>query len=179
MANISKAKGTMTFYANSVDELKKLTTIFMATNRWEYGIYANDNVDFSTIYDTRGKDGIFKETLSKTDLVASYALDVVICGCGCWTFANSIRSLGEGLSTEEPSEKFDYRQIEKIEFALGFDVIDYEPACEYLARDKILLYHKKNTSLTDNLIPLIDNENVYEITIENLVKLLEILQDIG
>ena len=174
MANISNAHGLMTIYANSIEEINKLTSILKATGRWFYNIYTDNEINISDIYNIKDSCNNFKEYLSDTDLTNCFCLDIEIDGNGRWFFINNLDNLGEWLSREKPDEEFDYHQIEKIEFALGFNVTDYEPGCQYLATDEYLLYHKKDTSLNDNLKPLIKNENIYEPTKENLMKILEL-----
>lgn len=168
MANISDAEGKMFFFAGTKDELKTLTKILDVTSDWDYNIYAWSDISEPTEI---SETSLFhNELMSSRGKNFQVEAEVSIGGNGRWDFYSNMEHLGEWLDRERgglpPMLK---EKLEKMTFAIGFDVNDIESSCDYLAAGKVLLYHEAGTPVSE--MPIIfEDYKGYDFTRENIKK---------
>lgn len=171
MANVSDADGKMFFFTRTKSELKTLTEILDVTSKWYYNIYAWSDISEPTEI---SEISLFhNELMNSRGEIFQVEAEVSIGGNGRWDFYSNMEHLGEWLDSDRergglpPMLK---EKLEKMTFAIGFDVNDIESSCDYLAAGKVLLYHKAGTPVSE--MPIIfENYRGYDFTRENIKKI--------
>ena len=153
MANISNAKGTLNVSVKAGSEKEMRDFLACLAEYFRYGEYGAFFDPTSSIAVQKEKEG--------------FSCSVDFTGFGRWSFMENIGGWFGSWSKTKEIEKY-VKEIEKYDFRLMFDFVDFEEGCEIFYHAIVSISHNAGNPLDAACVTEDECEDI-SITAENLV----------
>lgn len=155
MANISDANGTFTIHAKNCETIKELIHLMQYLEIGEYSTYFTDY---------HSGDDQFDDSIVKFG-DDEYEFETTFSASGRWVYLTNIERMADWILSEveeqnDPQDPDIIKHLEKEEWSIVFDYIDYEPGCELFAQVMVEAIHYTDTPFADIDVNVSEDENL-------------------